>query len=137
MYLITPFVDDELFDWVVKRGASPARVVKPLFRQLVEGMRVRAHMVVSCLAFSSRHPHSHSTKGWLVVPCCLLAIISSRHPIPNPTKGDSLFHSILAILTHTYPIVPEISTKEELLCRTSVVRDYPWLTRLRRFYRKV
>ncbi|CAN0373473.1 unnamed protein product [Pylaiella littoralis] len=39
VYLITPFVDDELFYWVAKRGASPARVVKPLFRQLVEGMR--------------------------------------------------------------------------------------------------
>lgn len=42
MYLVTPFVDGgELFDWVKDNGASTEDVVKPLFRQLVDGLQVR------------------------------------------------------------------------------------------------
>lgn len=41
MYLLTPFVDGgELFD-LMKVGASTEEVVKPLFRQIVDGLRVR------------------------------------------------------------------------------------------------
>lgn len=42
VYLLTPFVDGgELFDWVRNNGASTEDVVKPLFRQIVDGLRVR------------------------------------------------------------------------------------------------
>lgn len=42
VYLVTPFVDGgELFDWVKDNGASTEDVVKPLFRQLVDGLQVR------------------------------------------------------------------------------------------------
>jgi len=41
VYLLTPFVDGgELFDWVYKNGAPTEDVVKPLFRQLVQAVRV-------------------------------------------------------------------------------------------------
>lgn len=41
MYVLTPFIDGgEMFDWVAETGASPEDRIRPLFRQLVEGMRV-------------------------------------------------------------------------------------------------
>lgn len=41
MYLLTPFVDGgELFDWVHEHGATTEDVVKPLFRQVVQAVRV-------------------------------------------------------------------------------------------------
>lgn len=43
IFLVTPFIDGgEMFDWVVRNAGSAAEeIVKPLFRQIVDGMRVR------------------------------------------------------------------------------------------------
>ncbi|CAM9514750.1 unnamed protein product [Scytosiphon promiscuus] len=40
LYVLTPFIDGgEMFDWVANTGASAEETVKPLFRQLLEGLR--------------------------------------------------------------------------------------------------
>eukprot|EP00903_Cladosiphon_okamuranus_P018341 g16873.t1 len=45
VYLLTPFVDGgEMFDWIADDGASTEEVVKPLFRQIIDGLRyVHSH----------------------------------------------------------------------------------------------
>lgn len=44
IYLITPFVDGgELFDWIADHGSAPENVVRTMFRQIVDGMKVCRH----------------------------------------------------------------------------------------------
>lgn len=44
VYLITPFVDGgELFDWIAESGSAPENVVRRMFRQIVDGMKVCWH----------------------------------------------------------------------------------------------
>lgn len=44
VYLLTPFIGGgELFTWIADDGGAEEEVVRPIFRQIVDGMRVRIH----------------------------------------------------------------------------------------------
>lgn len=68
MYLLTPFVDGgELFEWVKDNGASEEEVVKPLFRQIVDGLRVRQET-----------PRGPAKRGRIILNVLLSPVLSCR-----------------------------------------------------------
>lgn len=75
VYLLTPFVDGgELFDWIRDNGASTEDAVKPLFRQIINGLRVR----------EIKPPLSETKETILFMFSCLVVVVVPPSSLASP-----------------------------------------------------